>query len=276
MFTIGTDTEVSLYDPLANEFISAIDRIPGTKAVPHKTPNGWIQQDNVAVEFNTVPVSSDHPNAKDEWRNNVLSAYNDVKLYAKKIGLEVLIVPQAVYPTRELIHPVARIAGCDPDFCVYTLESANIPPDLSGTNLRTFGGHIHIGHEGGMDNYELSHALVRAFDSTLGLASLVLDVDGSTRRNLYGKAGAFRPKPYGFEYRTLSNFWITSYNYINFVYDVVNHCFDNLEFLSKFDKAKSISNTINVGKSNNPIVKSILDIHGVLNIMEKNNIILEN
>jgi hypothetical protein len=35
-----------------------------------------------------------------------------------------------------------------------------------------------------------------------------MDKKGAKRRGLYGKRGAYRPKSYGVEYRTLSNFWV--------------------------------------------------------------------
>jgi hypothetical protein len=35
-----------------------------------------------------------------------------------------------------------------------------------------------------------------------------MDKAGAERRKLYGGAGAYREKDYGFEYRTLSNFWV--------------------------------------------------------------------
>jgi hypothetical protein len=38
------------------------------------------------------------------------------------------------------------------------------------------------------------------------------------RRELYGKAGAYRPKPYGCEYRVLSNRWLTSSTLIGWVF----------------------------------------------------------
>ncbi len=39
------------------------------------------------------------------------------------------------------------------------------------------------------------------------MPAIILDKDKVRTRN-YGKPGNFRPKPYGMEYRTLSNFWI--------------------------------------------------------------------
>ena len=41
------------------------------------------------------------------------------------------------------------------------------------------------------------------------------------RRELYGKAGAFRPKPYGVEYRTPSNIWIRSRDMRRCIFDLV-------------------------------------------------------
>ena len=54
-------------------------------------------------------------------------------------------------------------------------------------------------------------------DLFLGCPSIILDKDNK-RRELYGKAGAYRNKPYGVEYRTLSNFWLTSSKLMQWVY----------------------------------------------------------
>src|ERR1700678_1929451 len=50
-------------NPNTGEFISASDnycpaRIPGTKWAPHKVPNGAVQIDGTALEFNIDPASS--------------------------------------------------------------------------------------------------------------------------------------------------------------------------------------------------------------------------
>ncbi len=54
-------------------------------------------------------------------------------------------------------------------------------------------------------------------DFYLGLPSLVYD-SATRRREMYGKAGAYRPKSYGVEYRTLSNAWLNSAELIRWVY----------------------------------------------------------
>lgn len=51
--------------------------------------------------------------------------------------------------------------------------------------------------------------MVKAMDATVGLESVLLDPD-TERKKLYGKAGCFRFREYGIEYRSLSNFWIKS------------------------------------------------------------------
>ena len=56
-------------------------------------------------------------------------------------------------------------------------------------------------------------------DVYLGLDSLTYDKDVE-RRELYGKAGAFRPKEYGVEYRVLSNAWLISPLLMGRVYDI--------------------------------------------------------
>jgi len=71
-------------------------------------------------------------------------------------------------------------------------------------------------------------SVIQAMDYYLGVQSVLLD-NGTLRRNLYGKAGAYRPKGYGCEYRTLSNFWIFKTDLIKWVYEGTQKA---LEFVS--------------------------------------------
>lgn len=118
-------------------------------------------------------------------------------------------------------QPAAALElGCDPDFNAW-VGKANPRPD-GDRPFRTASGHVHIGWTNGEDKDDAGHiarcnAVVRQLDFFLGLPSLFYDGD-TRRRSMYGKAGACRYKPYGVEYRTLSNAWLNSEELIKWVF----------------------------------------------------------
>src|SRR3546814_17499888 len=59
--------------------------------------------------------------------------------------------------------------------------------------------------------------LTKQLDAFLALPSLFYD-DQVKRRSMYGAAGAFRTKPYGVEYRVLSNAWLKDSKLMSWVY----------------------------------------------------------
>ena len=79
------------------------------------------------------------------------------------------------------------------------------------------GGHIHISWNGVDKDYMSRQKVVKAGDMYISIPSLLLDND-VRRRSLYGKAGAFRPKSYGVELRSPSNFWTKSTSLMSWVY----------------------------------------------------------
>jgi len=198
---IGCDPEAFVKDKTTGKIASAIGLIPGSKDNPHKiTDLGHaIQTDNVMVEF-CVPPTLDPK-----------ELYGSIQLCLGVINgmlpenLETVVVASADLDKKYLRNKQAKTFGCDPDYNVYTME-ANIAPPSDGT-LRSAGGHIHIGYEN--PNFSDNMKIVRAMDLFLGIPSILLDKD-TRRKQMYGKAGAYREKPYGVEYRVLSNFWIAS------------------------------------------------------------------
>lgn len=218
-FTIGCDPEIFLTRGKAP--VSAHGVIPGTKNEPHPVPRGAVQVDGMAVEFNTEPVVLEDEAFPlgnfDGFNENIITVMKEMKGLVTKTDSDLgfNIVPVQEFPA-ELIEEQpkeARELGCNPDFNAYTGKE-NEAPDGGAVNFRTAAGHIHIGWGEGIpvehpDHFEICRTFVKYLDCTVGLYMCLIDPE-PRRRVLYGKAGAFRPKSYGVEYRTPSNVWLTS------------------------------------------------------------------
>ena len=182
MFTIGCDPEFFL--KRGTSFVSAIDKVGGSKDEPRPIGAGCaVQEDNVAVEFCIPPAES-----CDKFYNSIMYSLDEIMKQVP--GLEFSHAASAEFDDTELDHPRALEFGCEPDYNAWT-KRKNPRPYCANHKLRSAGGHVHVGVKG-VDRYQL----IRAMDLFLGVPSVLMDED-TRRRELYGKAGAFRPKPYG-------------------------------------------------------------------------------
>lgn len=217
---VGADPELFMKNPADGSFVSAHDKIPGTKYEPFKVANGAIQVDGTALEFNIDPAST-----ADEFVHNIVSVRATLEGYVP--GFNVVAEPVAFYDPTYFVWDIpasAQELGCNPDYNGWTYDM-NPRPDPNGLPMRTASGHIHIGWTEGKDvedkeYFQLCGNVARQMDYFLGIASLQWDTD-PTRRQLYGKAGAFRPKSYGMEYRVLSNRWLANEALMRWVYNSV-------------------------------------------------------
>lgn len=220
---LGADPEVFLVDG-AGKHLSAIGRIGGDKYNPLQVEGlekGFtLQEDNVALEFGIPPAAT-----ADEFVKHIRQV-----MFAglAKVGnnLKFSTLSCTIFPPDQMKNPAAYVFGCEPDFNAWTKEE-NAKPKPPHVHMRSAGGHIHVGDYKGETNKDVV-TFTRFMDLYLGVPSVIMDKEGGTRRRMYGKRGAFRVKPYGFEYRTLSNFWI-------FHDDTIRWAFRNAERAMKSD-----------------------------------------
>lgn len=207
-YLIGCDPELFLVDK-TGAHRSAHDLIPGTKASPHLVSRGAIQPDGTAAEFNIDPAAT-AVEFTENIRSVLLSLQNHIN--EKDPELRLKVVPTAFFSESYFkdLPPAALEFGCTPDYNAYT-SKAN---EFNGTKetFRTGAGHVHVGWTSGEDPQDTAHFFdcmqaTRQLDVVLYFSSLLWDTD-SKRRELYGKIGAFRPKSYGSEYRSISNAWV--------------------------------------------------------------------
>lgn len=210
---IGCDPEVFVSQ--GGVFKSAYNLIKGDKQNPFKVRNGAVQVDGMALEFNTTPAASE-----DEFYFNVQDVFDQMKKMVP--DYDIVVSPVADFdPEYMKAQPKeALILGCDPDYNAWTGE-INPKPDGERA-MRTASGHIHIGFTQDQDIDDPLHRhncneIAKQLDFYLGLPSLKYD-DDTKRRTMYGQAGCVRYKPYGVEYRTLSNAWLQSESRIRGVY----------------------------------------------------------
>lgn len=218
-FKIGTDPEVFL-QTAEGLYRSAHDLIPGTKDNPFIVPDGAIQVDGVALEFNTNPAST-----PVEFLTNIKSVMDSLqKEYQKSApDLKIAITPTAVFEQKyfDTLPDEPKLLGCTPDYNAYT-GGQNEPPSTTEP-FRTGAGHIHVGwgeylRVNSDAHFELCRDMVRQLDTILYISSLLWDKDDK-RRTLYGKVGAFRPKVYGVEYRPLSNAFLSRPFFQKFIFE---------------------------------------------------------
>lgn len=206
-FKFGCDPELFCVND-KGELVNAAGLIPGTKQDPFKVDHGAIQVDGMALEFNIDPVDN-----FNDFNRNIVTVLKQLKAflpsgYGFKIEPSVRFSPEVMSAADE----VAKALGCDPDYNAWTGEVNPYPDTQVDPYLRTASGHVHIGWTENENIDEQFHRnngfdLVKQLDWFLGAWSVQKDAD-PTRRQLYGKAGACRIKPYGVEYRVLSNFWL--------------------------------------------------------------------
>lgn len=246
-FTFGVDPE--LFPRKDGKFVCAYGLIEGDKENPKRVEKGAVQVDGFALEFNIDPVKSE---------DDFVVAIHEVlqQLYALVPGYEVIATPVAHFDLEYIkAQPEkAKELGCDPDFNAWK-NGECFPKPCGERPFRTGAGHLHIGWGEGLidkpEHFQMCIDLVRQLDFFLGLPSLILDPD-TQRKEMYGKAGCFRPKEYGVEYRTLSNFWITNENLIRYTYRNANLAIEELmkgNCLADELSIESVINTLNKKKA---------------------------
>lgn len=219
---LGGDPEAFIKDRRTGIITTSCGKIGGNKGAGVLLPQTGaykvkVLEDNVAVEWNFAPFSDQYTGM--DCLRTVIDYGNQ---WLRDRGYEMVPVAEHEFTAAELKEPKAQVFGCDPDFVAYdTGDSLRTVDPLVVGNHRFCGGHLHFGFEN-PDKIPLP-AIAIFIDMFIGLPSLVLDTQ-KVRRKWYGLAGLYRPKSYGIEYRTMSNWWLRPENY-DYAHRMMRECF---------------------------------------------------
>jgi hypothetical protein len=237
----GYDPEQHLFDNEVGKIVSSILVLRQDKLDKIELGDGFsMYSDNMLTECASPPCRSTS-DATCQLRTVFLRMQ-------ERLGSRYELVPQAshVYTQDQLVkvenpnvtnpetgkpHVMDPFAfGCDPNFDAYTERERKVKSPSDG--LRTGSFHIHIGDRNiGNDPLSPLHGMrnktnaIKMMDIFVGCASIIMDKDPTspTRRQLYGRAGEFRPTDYGIEYRVLGNWFLRSPETVQTILDVAEH-----------------------------------------------------
>lgn len=215
-YTLGADPEVFLRDVKTGNIVPAFDRVGGTKQVPRPIPQlnkGFkYQEDGAAYEFNIPP----QPSAA-LFSRAIMMALEGSNLMLLSLGLQLdtQYLAEHRFSARELEHPFAQRIGCLEDNDAFKDGTPRQPwSALAFGSFRFCGGHVHYGYP---QELNISPAIMAQLVYIFVHQPLMKWDPQNVRRNFYGSPGIFRAKPYGIEYRSMSNFWLKSVAHIDAV-----------------------------------------------------------
>lgn len=233
LITIGTDAEMFLRNKEVNEIISAEGYVKGSKHRPFRfdKENKWfsLQLDNVLAEITVPPAKT-----VNEFAKGIAKAVDYLKSTLPN-NIEPVFLASACLNEKYLMTPQAQLFGCDPDFNAYT-GYMNQKPFCEDRTLRSAGLHWHLGYQGvlvkfknDVYNYTVDEqraGIVQYLDLHMSVPLVIMEPD-SDRKKLYGKPGAFRPKPYGLEYRTTSGWLLSDKKLLKWGFKTVKNAFNS-------------------------------------------------
>ena len=223
MITFGSDPELMIFRD--GEPWSAIGIIQGNIENRININGHQFYYDNVLAECAIKPGNT---------KKEVVENFRDcLKIFADMVRpLELVTQASATFSNSQLSHQDARRVGCEKDFCAYEMKQKEGPvKEILNGNLRSCGGHIHLGADILTSDGPEPILAVYMLDLFLGVPSLWIDNDptSSKRRSLDGHAGRYRVKSYGIEYRPLGNFWLKSPKLVELIYDLAMFSVDYVE-----------------------------------------------
>lgn len=206
-FTIGCDPE--LFIKLGDKYISAYGSLPGTKLEPYEVECGAVQVDGFAFEFNIHPART-----PEEFNKNITTVLAQMDEIVKTSIDKDAVLDFVAFANFDKEYfknapESAKILGCDPDFNAEGTQ--NRRPNIMFQPYRTAAGHFHVGWrepaEVDAAHFDDCTYIARHLFRNKFLTNILAD-DEKNRLRYYGNNGAFRPKPYGIEYRMPSNHWV--------------------------------------------------------------------
>lgn len=203
--TIGADPELFLVRE--DSLLPAGVVTTGTKEAPVDMGEGYaVHADNVCLEFNIPPAKS-----RDEFVNSIARGLDICQGVAAGCALMYAPAQEFTEAQLQMVGAEAFLFHCDPDLRVWGGK------DEDCYNWRVAGGHVHLGYDEELEAMQIAASC----DYHMGLRSILFEppVPGAKRRLYYGKAGSYREKSYGIEYRTLSNYWLETPQLTGSVYD---------------------------------------------------------
>lgn len=211
---LSADPEFFIWDP-EDEMIVPSDEIlpkqgnPVTDGVTKS--NARLYTDGVQAEFNL---------RKKTCRHHVIEKLTAAhSLIDSKIPneLEVKYTPAVELPEDQVmfLSDFARQLGCDPSRNAWMRGEEMDMPYGEESPTRYAGGHIHMGkYRDGppnlfIDDHDNVIEIIKVADHIVGLpfTQMFGGEASALRRQAYGKAGEYRYKDYGLEYRVLGPQW---------------------------------------------------------------------
>ena len=218
-FTVGLDVEGFIMH--RGQFYPATGLIGGNKKSPRRIECGALQEDNVMFEINVDP--SNDPATLRKNIDTVVAQLNDCVQSRLGKKAKCLFIPHAEFnPDVLYSSPNFGEFGCDADFDAYSGVQYQYPDFAEGTT-RWAGGHLHIGHPV-LTHPGVNADMVKYLDEMI--LSFYMDLHPeelkSSRIKHYGRAGNYRNKTYGLEYRSLPPGWIFDDSFISIAYDYID------------------------------------------------------